>query len=478
MRSGRAPGRILISPGLDIGCKKDRIKPTQLQSTNRKEKTVKGLFSYSVLLGLAASLPWVSATALRADVVADSKAEFSGVQGQNNWYFGYRDVTLDGHGIDYQVDPTDDFIQFSESMWTGTGWDLDPSGAAPWTMMDVEAVHPNGVNSGDENWAIRRWVNDEFADITPLAITWSVRKQNTGCPGCNGVTGALYTNGVRADAVVIGPIDGVGITHTVYINAAPGEKIDLILSPVGVDGQAQDGADGSYTSMTIDTTLPEVAIQPNGILFVPYGAADTDHDGLPDVWERFYADDDLTKLGAAGDFDQDGLTDAQEYALGTNPTLADTDGDGLSDRVETNTGFYVSPEDTGTDPLKADTDGDGLLDGVETNTGIFVNYSDTGTDPLNPDTNGNGVNDAAELILADSRTDFSGIQGEKDWFFGYRDFTADGGNITSYDPASSFIEFAPDCGTAQNGTCPPEARLPGPTWAHRTVIPTATTADT
>ena len=40
----------------------------------------------------------------------------------------------------------------------------------------------------------------------------------------------------------------------------------------------------------------------------------------------------------------------------------DTDGDGLKDFVETNTGNFVSSQDTGTDPNVTDTDGDGYLD--------------------------------------------------------------------------------------------------------------------
>ena len=44
---------------------------------------------------------------------------------------------------------------------------------------------------------------------------------------------------------------------------------------------------------------------------------------------------------------------------------ADTDGDGLDDSVETNTGVYVSPANTGTSPLLADTDGDGAGDWYE-----------------------------------------------------------------------------------------------------------------
>jgi len=43
----------------------------------------------------------------------------------------------------------------------------------------------------------------------------------------------------------------------------------------------------------------------------------------------------------------------------------DTDGDRLPDCVETNTGVFVSPDDTGTDPMVADTDGDGIDDGDE-----------------------------------------------------------------------------------------------------------------
>ena len=74
----------------------------------------------------------------------------------------------------------------------------------------------------------------------------------------------------------------------------------------------------------------------------------------------------------------------------------DTDGDGLADGVETNTGTFVSASDTGTDPNDPDTDDDGLADGVETNTGTFVSASDTGTDPHVADTDSDGLSDGAE----------------------------------------------------------------------------------
>ena len=135
---------------------------------------------------------------------------------------------------------------------------------------------------------------------------------------------------------------------------------------------------------------------------------DEDGDGLPDFYENEFAGN-LTDLNGneagpgpgagTGDFDGDGLTDLDEYEeTSTNPIKADTDGDGLSDGVETNTGTYVSATNTGTDPKKSDTDKDGLADGVESNTGELVDEENTGTDPNNADTDGDGYADGGEII--------------------------------------------------------------------------------
>ncbi|MEK7496643.1 MAG: hypothetical protein AAB657_01930 [Patescibacteria group bacterium] len=61
------------------------------------------------------------------------------------------------------------------------------------------------------------------------------------------------------------------------------------------------------------------------------------------------------------DQDSDGLTDAEEQTVGTDPLKPDTDSDGLFDREEVK--VYL------TDPLKADTDGDTFADGVEIQNG-------------------------------------------------------------------------------------------------------------
>ncbi len=114
---------------------------------------------------------------------------------------------------------------------------------------------------------------------------------------------------------------------------------------------------------------------------------DTDGDGLNDFYEVFgtYTDPTKTDTDENGvndgdeDFDEDGLTNLEEFENKTNPYIADTDSDGLSDGDEVKTHE--------TDTLVADTDGDGLDDGDE----IVL-----GTNPLVQDTDGDGIIDSKE----------------------------------------------------------------------------------
>ncbi|WP_411845012.1 hypothetical protein AAFN60_14070 [Roseibacillus persicicus] len=104
---------------------------------------------------------------------------------------------------------------------------------------------------------------------------------------------------------------------------------------------------------------------------------DSDGDGLPDDYEltliNANPNDAVTDLShVAGpndsfttDFDNDGLSDSDEYNEFTDPLDPDTDDDGLLDGVETFTSNYQSPSDTGTDPLAEDSDLDGFNDGQE-----------------------------------------------------------------------------------------------------------------
>ena len=114
---------------------------------------------------------------------------------------------------------------------------------------------------------------------------------------------------------------------------------------------------------------------------------DTDGDGLGDYYEVFvtYTDPTMADTDENGvndgdeDFDEDGLTNLEEFLNNTYPYIDDSDNDGLSDGDEVNK--YE------TDPLVADTDGDGLDDGDEIT---------LGTNPLVQDTDGDGIIDSKE----------------------------------------------------------------------------------
>jgi thrombospondin type 3 repeat protein len=99
--------------------------------------------------------------------------------------------------------------------------------------------------------------------------------------------------------------------------------------------------------------------------------------------------EDLNKVTTYNDYDNDGLTDAEELNFyNTNPYDADSDGDGFSDGDEVANGYNP----LGEGPLGLefiDTDNDGLTDAEELN---FYN-----TNPYDADSDGDGFSDGDEV---------------------------------------------------------------------------------
>ncbi len=107
------------------------------------------------------------------------------------------------------------------------------------------------------------------------------------------------------------------------------------------------------------TTVPELGTNDESAQVVLPVAVDS---GVSSSTETVSNSNDSQVLfGETVDTDGDGLDDATEVKLGTDPKNWDTDGDGLSDGDEVNVWK--------TDPLKTDTDGDGYADGVEVKSG-------------------------------------------------------------------------------------------------------------
>jgi len=125
------------------------------------------------------------------------------------------------------------------------------------------------------------------------------------------------------------------------------------------------------------------------------GAKDSDKDGMPDIWEAGNLFNNLSAADATQDADSDGLNNRDEFLAGTNPRLADTDGDGIRDLIErTNSSnpllITSKPDFAGqTWPSGPDLDGNDLPDAWE------VRFRAFGLLPSG-DADGDGASNAQE----------------------------------------------------------------------------------
>lgn len=100
--------------------------------------------------------------------IANSVSDFSGVQGQANWFYGYWSRIADDDGF-YQ---DANFIPFAANVWNGTRWKWRTSEAE--SEINAQGGLPTGVNltfGRPEHWVIRRYIS-EFDG--PLRITGSI----------------------------------------------------------------------------------------------------------------------------------------------------------------------------------------------------------------------------------------------------------------------------------------------------------------
>jgi len=103
------------------------------------------------------------------------------------------------------------------------------------------------------------------------------------------------------------------------------------------------------------------------------------------------------QLAENSDYDFDGIPNGVELQLGTNPFVADTDQDGLTDFQEI-AGFPCGGNKwVETDPLNPDSNGDGVNDGAEFYRGQCNSSDSTVPNAWNDDNDGDGVPDWLDL---------------------------------------------------------------------------------
>ena len=260
------------------------------------------------------------------------------------------------------------------------------------------------------------------------------------------------------------PIEGdgsVSLTGNINLNAGIMAQEDIVL-----DGEVKNSGDVVLYSASGNIIIDSTNVNLNGLVYAPYGEIkltsmnvnmnnvilmaqkvtieanginggmnrgmarwigtgyDVIGDGAgkepsvdPEDPDPEKPDPENPEIDWSVDTDGDGLPDALEEEIGTDPEAADTDGDGLSDYEE----IFI----TGTDPLNsssvqpgvpdadADRDGDGIPNREEIDKGLNPASADSdhdgisdddelyvyGTDPVNADSDGDGIKDGEEIIL-------------------------------------------------------------------------------
>ncbi|MFI3197633.1 MAG: Ig-like domain-containing protein, partial [Methylococcaceae bacterium] len=187
----------------------------------------------------------------------------------------------------------------------------------------------------------------KFQNIEPVPVSLQVTEP---------VVETLIGNGVTAQLKVLATYrDGSKLDVTASAKGTNFTSTNPAIATVNADGLVTSVASGSVliTARKDEVVaFKRITVSTNG---------DNDNDGVPDDFELANGMNPNDPLDALEDYDQDSLTNKQEYLLGTVIKIADSDGDGISDGEEVANGAdgYI------TDPLKIDTDGDGVNDGAE-----------------------------------------------------------------------------------------------------------------
>ena len=185
--------------------------------------SVRGVARAAVVAAMVISA-WASAAS--AGVIADSVQEFSGVQGQDNWFYGYYDG--DG-GTPFSNSDFEEFSNFS-----GRVWSIQLGCGGYWTQLYAEGGHPNGTNtSGGRqevvHWAVRRWVSDVSG---PITITGNMSDRYTSSYG-NGVVCHIIIGGEQILTQTISRNDTTGVDYEVSANVGIGSSVDFAIDPRG-----------------------------------------------------------------------------------------------------------------------------------------------------------------------------------------------------------------------------------------------------
>ncbi len=194
-------------------------------------------------------------------------------------------------------------------------------------------------------------------DASYLLIDWKQAFQVSG------------TLGTADQGLALSVVDGIPSESDLWSHGGAVTELERALS-LGFTGWD----DNTQYEVEIDFTPERFQLRVNGVLQFDVTAADAGLEAFPNGTFGFYNFSQQSvryqlvepvNLSICGtpDEDGDGLDSLEEFTLGTDPSLKDTDGDGIDDGIEA--GFDGVVDRGETDPTDADTDDDGIDDASE-----------------------------------------------------------------------------------------------------------------
>jgi hypothetical protein len=195
---------------------------------------------------------------------------------------------------------------------------------------------------------------------SPLVLLGVADVEGATKPGFTADSGSWVGKNVYVRAIPTDGGDLLGVTVTGTVLDPNGSTTDIVLVDDGehADGIANDGIYGAVVRNPQVAGLYTVKLVASGtsakvgqfqrqtsVGFGLHAAPDGDRDGVPD-----WCDPQPLVPDANDDPDHDGLTNAQECTLGTNPTKDDTDDGGEPDGPEVASG--QDPTKPGDDRVK------------------------------------------------------------------------------------------------------------------------------
>jgi hypothetical protein len=159
-------------------------------------------------------------------IVADSVKDYSGIQGQNNWYYGYYQGGLNSNNFNLMTEFGYVRLAPNNEVFSANTWTVQSS--FYYTSLTDMGGHPNGRFSAArpiEQWAVRRWISEVDGEIT---LSGTIAKTDMGAGG-NGIIGNILLDGVPIFSQFIANNDFVGINYTINTAVNKGAIVDFIL---------------------------------------------------------------------------------------------------------------------------------------------------------------------------------------------------------------------------------------------------------